>query len=115
VLIGGGGEQKTLRLVAKHADIWHTYGPPETLVRKSAILAAHCAEIGRDPAEIEHSCDVAKPVDGGGPGTPDGPAAQVGPVLLEAGVSLFVVGVGGPDLDLTPLRQWITWRDGLAR
>jgi probable F420-dependent oxidoreductase len=115
VLIGGGGERKTLRLVARHAQIWHCWGSPEVLARKSAVLAAHCAEIGRDPAEIEHSCDVAKPVDGGGPGTPDGPAADVGPELLELGVSTFVVGVGGPDLDLKPLRQWLAWRDSLAR
>jgi probable F420-dependent oxidoreductase len=115
VLIGGGGERKTLRLVARHADIWHTYGSPETLARKSEILASHCTEIGRDPAGIEHSCDVAKPADGGGPGTPDGPATQVGPELLEVGVSMFVVGVSGPDLDLTPLMQWIAWRDSLAQ
>src|SRR4051795_12386930 len=52
VLIGGGGEQKTLRLVAKHADLWHSFSDLETLKRKSAILDSHCAEIGRDSSEI---------------------------------------------------------------
>jgi probable F420-dependent oxidoreductase len=111
VLIGGSGEQKMLRIVARHADIWHTFGDVETLRRKSRILEVHCAEIGRDPSDIEHSADVAKPPDGGGPGTPDGPPDEVGPVLLEAGVTLFTVGIGGPDYDLTALKQWIAWRD----
>jgi probable F420-dependent oxidoreductase len=53
VLIGGGGEKKTLRLVAKHADIWHSFGNPETLERKVGILQQHCADVGRDPAELD--------------------------------------------------------------
>src|SRR5881398_3291405 len=55
VLIGGGGEKKTLRLVAQHADIWHSFSDLDTLKRKSEILAGHCAEVGRDPGEIEKS------------------------------------------------------------
>src|SRR5690242_20014483 len=55
VLIGGGGEKKTLRLTAKHADIWHSFSDPETLERKLGILGQHCADIDRDPAEIEIS------------------------------------------------------------
>ncbi len=55
VLIGGGGEKKTLRLVARHADIWHSFGDAETLARKRAVLDQHCADVGRDPAEIERS------------------------------------------------------------
>ena len=55
ILIGGGGEQKTLRIVARHADIWHGVGDVETLSRKLAVLRERCAEIGRDPDEIELS------------------------------------------------------------
>src|SRR5919198_1355670 len=44
VLIGGGGEKKTLRLVAKHADIWHGFGDPEVVGRKVKILDQHCAD-----------------------------------------------------------------------
>jgi len=100
VLIGGGGEKKTLRLVAQHADIWHSFSDVETLVRKSAILDAHCQDVGRDPSEIERSV-----------GTPDGEPAAVVQPLLDAGATLFTVGVGGPDVDLTKLRAWVSWRD----
>jgi len=55
ILIGGGGERKTLRLVAKYADACNVFGTPEGIARKYAILAEHCAAVGRDPAEIEHS------------------------------------------------------------
>jgi probable F420-dependent oxidoreductase len=100
VLIGGGGEKKTLRMVARHADIWHSFSDLDTLRRKSEILAAHCADAGRDPAEIERSV-----------GTPAGDPAEVGPPLVAAGVSLFTVGMGGPDYDLAPLQRWLEWRD----
>ena len=102
VLIGGGGERKTLRLVAQHADIWHSFSDLETLRRKSEILAGHCADVGRDPGDIEKSV-----------GTPDGEPAEVGPPLIEAGASLFTVGVGGPDYDLGKLRSWLDWREKL--
>ncbi|WP_231328549.1 LLM class F420-dependent oxidoreductase [Actinomadura graeca] len=59
VLIGGGGEQKTLRLVARHADIWHWFSSGEEFARKKQVLAERCAEIGRDPGEIELSAGVS--------------------------------------------------------
>ncbi len=52
IMIGGGGEQKTLRTTARYADMWHGFGPPETLARKIAILREHCVDVGRDPDEI---------------------------------------------------------------
>jgi probable F420-dependent oxidoreductase len=103
VLIGGGGEKKTLRLVAQHADIWHSFSDLETLGRKSDILKQHCADVGRDASEIERSV-----------GTPRGNPAEVGPPLLEAGATLFTVGMDGQDLDLRRLERWIAWRDTLA-
>ncbi|AIJ25142.1 MULTISPECIES: LLM class F420-dependent oxidoreductase [Amycolatopsis] len=99
VLIGGGGEKKTLKLVAKHADIWHGFGDPETVERKVGILKQHCADVGRDAGEIEISTGVQ--------GEPD----ELGPKLRGLGVSLFTVGVGGPDYDLGLLKKWISWRD----
>ena len=53
IMIGGGGEQKTLRTTARYADMWHGFGPPETMARKIGILRQHCAEAGRDPSQIE--------------------------------------------------------------
>ncbi len=56
ITIGGGGEQLTLRMVAKYADIWNFVGGSvELFQHKSAVLDAHCAEIGRDPGAIKRS------------------------------------------------------------
>ena len=52
ILIGGGGEQKTLRTVAKYADYWHGHGTPEVIAHKLEVLARHCAEVGRDVHDI---------------------------------------------------------------
>ncbi len=53
LLIGGGGERVTLRLVARYADWWCAdVGTVETFAHKRRVLAAHCAAVGRDPAAI---------------------------------------------------------------
>jgi alkanesulfonate monooxygenase SsuD/methylene tetrahydromethanopterin reductase-like flavin-dependent oxidoreductase (luciferase family) len=53
IMIGGGGEKKTLRTVARYADGWNLSGTVEEMKRKVDILAAHCADVGRDVTEIE--------------------------------------------------------------
>jgi alkanesulfonate monooxygenase SsuD/methylene tetrahydromethanopterin reductase-like flavin-dependent oxidoreductase (luciferase family) len=55
ILIGGGGEQVTLKLVAKYGDANNIGGGFENVKRKDAILVQHCETIGRDPAEIERT------------------------------------------------------------
>lgn len=55
IMVGGGGERKTLRIVAGYADIWNVFGMPETVAHKDAVLRAHCKELGRDPSAIERS------------------------------------------------------------
>jgi alkanesulfonate monooxygenase SsuD/methylene tetrahydromethanopterin reductase-like flavin-dependent oxidoreductase (luciferase family) len=56
ILVGGGGEQKTLRVVAQHADMWNgNFLTPDAFAHKQAVLAEHCRAIGRDPATIEHT------------------------------------------------------------
>lgn len=52
LLIGGAGEQKTLRTVARVADLWHMNGAPELFVHKLEVLRRHCEAVRRDPAEI---------------------------------------------------------------
>jgi F420-dependent oxidoreductase-like protein len=59
LLIGGAGEKVTLRIAARHADHWNVWGGPETLAAKSKVLEAHCADVGRDPAAIKRSVNVA--------------------------------------------------------
>jgi len=104
VLIGGGGEKKTLRIVAQHADIWHSFSDLETLTRKKAILAEHCAAVGRDFSEITLSA-------GFGSSAP----TEVGDALVEAGVRLFTVGISGPDhkTGIEQVKAALAWRDSL--
>jgi F420-dependent oxidoreductase-like protein len=52
VLVGGGGEQKTLRLTARYADMWNGFGDIDMIRHKLDVLAAHCETEGRDRADI---------------------------------------------------------------
>lgn len=58
IMIGGSGEKKTLRTVARYADMWNAMEPLDTMVRKVEVLRRHCEEVGRDPAEIEFTLGV---------------------------------------------------------
>ena len=58
LMLGGGGERVTLRIVAKHADHWNVWGGPHVLARKGAILDEHCAAVGRDPKTITRSANM---------------------------------------------------------
>jgi F420-dependent oxidoreductase-like protein len=61
ILVGGGGEQRTLRIAAKYADMTHWFPlGMETLKRKDELLVRYCEEIGRDPSTIERT--MAAPV-----------------------------------------------------
>jgi alkanesulfonate monooxygenase SsuD/methylene tetrahydromethanopterin reductase-like flavin-dependent oxidoreductase (luciferase family) len=59
LMIGGGGEKVTLKIVAKHADHWNVWGGPEVLARKGALLDGYCHAAGRDPRSIERSANMA--------------------------------------------------------
>ncbi len=99
ILIGGGGEKKTLRMVAEHAHIWHSFSDAATLERKLGILGEHCATVGRDRGEIEISVELGKQS-----------VAEV-EQLRALGASLFTLGITGPDYDLAPVHEWLAWRD----
>jgi probable F420-dependent oxidoreductase len=101
VLIGGGGERKTLRLVAEHADVWHSFSSAEELPAKSDVLTKHCDAVGRDPATIERSASA-------------GTGAELisnAEALTGLGVTLLTVACGGPDYDLSDAETLCKWRD----
>ncbi|GAB3411077.1 LLM class F420-dependent oxidoreductase [Schumannella luteola] len=99
VLIGGGGERKTLRLVAKHADIWHSFADPETLKHKISVLKDWCEKENRDFTEIELSNEQRQK------------DLKLADELHATGVTLFTIGLSGPDYPLEQVRDWIRWRD----
>jgi F420-dependent oxidoreductase-like protein len=105
ILVGGSGERRTLRLVARHADACNLFGTPEVVRHKVAVLRDHCAAEGRDPAAV--TVTHLAPARVVGPGEErSGPGAatveeHVGRYreLAEAGVEVAVVGLsdaGGP-------------------
>lgn len=100
VLVGGGGERKTLRITAEHADIWHGFGDAQRIAHKCSVLDGWCAEVGRDPGAIARSTTVRnrRPED-------------AGEDLRAVGVSMFTINASGPDYDLEPVRPWLAWRD----
>jgi F420-dependent oxidoreductase-like protein len=55
ILVGASGEQVALGIVARHADVWNSFGSPEIFARKIEVLAEHCRKVGRDPDTIEKS------------------------------------------------------------
>jgi probable F420-dependent oxidoreductase len=92
ILIGGGGEKVTLRLVAEHADGWNTFGPPANFAAKSAVLDEWCAKLGRQPSEIERTVGIA------------GDEVGIWQEYLDAGAEHLIV-MAGPPFDLDPVRK----------
>ena len=52
ILVGGGGEKRTLRLVARYADMCNLFGDPATVAHKVEVLRGHCRDVGRDPSDV---------------------------------------------------------------
>ena len=100
ILIGGGGERVTLRIVAEHADIWHGSGEPDVVRHKLAVLDDWCAKVGRDPVEIERSIM---------PGAKE--AVAKADAYVAQGITTLIVGVSNPDEDLNVIRDLVAWRD----
>jgi probable F420-dependent oxidoreductase len=99
ILIGGGGEKKTLKLVAQYANIWHSFSDAETLTRKLGILATHCESVGRDIRDIEISTELRSR------------SQAEADEQVELGVTTFTLGITGPDYDVERVKQWVAWRD----
>jgi probable F420-dependent oxidoreductase len=98
LLVGGGGEKVTLRLVAEYADMWNAFGPPERYAEKSRVLDKWCDNGGRNPRHIERTVGVR----------PD----EVGEwrAYLDAGAEHLIVMVGAP-FDLAPVRELLAARE----
>lgn len=100
ILIGGGGERKTLRYTAEFADIWHGFGQPDVIRHKNRVLDRHCEEVGRDPGEIERSSGS------------NAKRLELADELVQAGATMITLGFDGrTGYDLAPVADWIAWRD----
>jgi probable F420-dependent oxidoreductase len=100
ILVGGGGEKVTLRIVAQHADLWNGGDTPEEFRHKSAVLDDWCRKVGRDPAAIERTVTVGKSnfdkIDD----------------FVAAGATHLIHQVGrGAPWDFAALEQLLAWRD----
>ena len=92
ILIGGQGERRTLRLVARHADMWNGYGDAETIRHKNRVIDQWCAEIGREPSEIERTVWVERA------------DRDLVPALVDAGAEHVILGLRAP-YDLTEVER----------
>jgi probable F420-dependent oxidoreductase len=99
ILIGGGGEKKTLRITARYANMWHGFGDLATLTHKLQVLDQWCAEIGRNPQEIERSTDVSQNT-----------TEEQLDAFVKAGVTHVILGAGIP-WDFETLQRLVRWRD----
>jgi F420-dependent oxidoreductase-like protein len=103
ILVGGSGERRTLRIVARHADACNLFGDPAIVRHKVAVLREHCAAEGRDPAAVRVThlaparvVEPSEPREGRGAATAE---EQVGRYreLAEAGVQTAIVGLSDAD------------------
>jgi len=99
ILIGGGGEKVTLRITARYADMWHGFGDPETIAHKMQVLDNWCAEIGRNPHEIERCCDIQKFA-----------SDDARDAYVAAGATHLILGMGEP-WDFDAIEDLVAWRD----
>jgi F420-dependent oxidoreductase-like protein len=93
IMIGGGGERKTLRLVAQYADACNLIGDPQEVAHKLDVLRGHCEAVGRDPNEIEVTAMFRNmPPD---PGVDD--VVRAAEEFAAIGVTSLVIGATGDD------------------
>ncbi|MBT6277080.1 MAG: LLM class F420-dependent oxidoreductase [Chromatiales bacterium] len=92
IVIGGGGEKRTLRIAAQFADHWNLSFPtPETFTHKRSVLRAHCETIGRNLSDIQCSAQIALPADK----DPEAVVAQAA-ALGEAGADMVLFSMRPP-------------------
>ncbi len=96
IMIGGGGEQVTLKLTAKYASIWNFFDRDGQYKHKNQVLNEWCEKVGRNPAEIERSMTVfnSKDLD----------------KCVEAGATHIIMGSGEP-WNMDAVEELVEWRD----
>jgi probable F420-dependent oxidoreductase len=99
ILIGGAGEQKTLRLVARYADIWHSFVAPDGLPHKLSVIERWADAEGRDTSGLVISNELERR------------GEDVADALFDGGTRLFTLSFHGPDYDYGLVRRWLAWRD----
>jgi alkanesulfonate monooxygenase SsuD/methylene tetrahydromethanopterin reductase-like flavin-dependent oxidoreductase (luciferase family) len=99
IMIGGGGEQKTLRIAARHATMTHFFADVATFTHKMGVLNQWCSQIQRDPAEIERACSVRAT-------SSDGERDD----YVAAGASVFTLGMSRT-WDYAAVESLVGWRD----
>lgn len=99
VMIGGAGEKKTLRLVARHADIWHSFVGVDGLPHKLDVIERWADTDGHDASNLVISNELR------------GKDREEADALYDAGVRLFTLGVSGDDIDVAKVQRWLDWRD----
>lgn len=102
IMIGGGGEKVTLRLVAQYAHLWNLFDSPEKFKQKNIILNEWCDRLGRDPGEIERTVasgsDLMMNLD----------------AYVDAGATHIILGMGEP-WNLANVERLVVWRDANNR
>lgn len=85
IMIGGGGEKVTLKLVAQYADMHNTFGPPDNYAHKNKVIDEWCEKLGRDPKEIQRTVAIMASKD-----------LDTVDELVEAGAQHVIYGVNAP-------------------
>ena len=98
ILIGGEGERVTLRIAARHADLWNGFGPPEHWARKNRALDGWCRALGRDPRAIERTAAIGR--------------WDLGRLdaYAEEGAEHLIYGLDAP-FDPRPIERLLAWRE----
>ena len=98
IMIGGSGEKVTLRLVAEHADMWNSFGPPDNYARKRKILDEWCVRVGRKPTQVERTVAI------------NGTEIDNAQAYVDAGAEHLIVMLG-PPYDDRPVRALLRRAD----
>ena len=99
IIIGGGGEKMTLKMVAEHATMWNYFGTPEQMAHKISVIEKWCKEIGRDHKEIEKTVLMTDP----------GLLNKLD-AYVDIGVTHFILGMGTP-FDFGHAEKLKKWQD----